>query len=84
VERFFETQWKLKSWDHSHRFVCIRQQSRKQNRRPVQLNLFIPYEYGYDFKVSITNKRISAIKVQAYHDRRGAQEGVFAELKLQA
>ena len=49
----------------------------------MQLNLFIPYAYGYDFKVIITNKRVSARKVLAYHNGRGAQEGVFAELKSQ-
>src|SRR5210317_2573913 len=80
---FFETQWKLKSWDRRHRFVCIRQRSRKQHKQPVQLNLLIPYEYGYDFKVIITNKQISAKKVLTYHNGRGAQEGVFAELKSQ-
>jgi len=80
---FFETQWKPKSWDRRHRFVCIRQRSRKQHKEPVQLNLFIPYEYGYDFKVIITNKQFSAKKVLTYHNGRGAQEGLFAELKSQ-
>ena len=80
---FFETQWKPKSWDRRHRFVCIRQRNRKQHKEPVQLNLFIPYEYGYDFKVIITNKKLSAKKVLTYHNGRGAQEGLFAELKSQ-
>ena len=80
---FFETQWKHQSWDRRHRFVCIRQRNRKQHKEPVQLNLFIPYEYGYDFKVIITNKKLSAKKVLTYHNGRGAQEGLFAELKSQ-
>jgi hypothetical protein len=80
---FFEAQWKPKSWDRRHRFVCIRQRNRKQHKEPVQLNLFIPYEYGYDFKVIITNKQLSAKKVLTYHNGRGAQEGLFAELKSQ-
>lgn len=80
---FFETQWKPKSWSRRHRFVCIRQRNRLQHKEPVQLNLFIPYDYGYDFKVIITNKQISAKKVLNYHNGRGAQEALFAELKSQ-
>jgi hypothetical protein len=80
---FFETRWKPKSWDRRHRLVCMRQRNRKQYKAPVQMDLFIPYEYGYDFKVIITNKSISAKKVLAYHNGRGAQEGLFAELKSQ-
>lgn len=80
---YFETDWKPKSWHRRHRFVCIRQRNRVQHKEPVQLNLFTPYEYGYDFKVIVTNKRISAKKVLTYHNGRGAQEGVFAELKSQ-
>jgi hypothetical protein len=59
---FFETRWKPRSWNRRHRFVCIRQRSRLQHKEPVQLNLFIPYEYGYDFKVIITNKSLCAKK----------------------
>ena len=54
-----------------------------QDKEPVQLNLFISYEYGYDFKVIVTNKRVSARKILNYHNGRGAQEGMFAELKSQ-
>ena len=41
----------------------------------------LPYEYGYDFKVIVTNKPTSAKKALTFHNGRGAQEGVFAELK---
>lgn len=81
---YFETRWKPKSWDDKYRFVFIRTCNRQQYKGPVQLDLFIPYEYGYDFKVMVTNKRLSAKKVLAFHNGRGAQEGVFAELKSQA
>jgi hypothetical protein len=80
---FFEADWKPKSWHRRHRFVCIRQRNRVQYKEPVQLNLFIPYEYGYDFKVIVTNKRVSAKKVLTYHNGRGSQEAVFAGLKSQ-
>ncbi len=80
---FFETAWKPSSWNDRYRFVFIRQHSRLQYKGPVQLDLFIPYEYGHDFKVIVTNKRLSARKVLVFHNGRGAQEGIFAELKSQ-
>jgi len=45
------------------------------------LDLFIPYEYGYEFKVIITNKTLRPKRVAAYHEGRGSQEGIFGELK---
>jgi hypothetical protein len=80
---FFESRWKPKKWNRKQRFVFIRTRNRKQHKEPVQLDLFIPYEYGHDFKVIVTNKRIKARKVLTYHNGRGAQEGIFAELKSQ-
>lgn len=81
---FFESPWKPKSWDRRHRFLFIRTRNRLQSKEPVQLDLFVPHEYGYDFKVIVTNKCLSAKKTVAFHHGRGAQEGVFAELKSQA
>ena len=78
---FFEMDWKPASWDARYRFVFTRSQNRKQYKGAVQLDLFIPYEYGYDFKVIVTNKPVSAKKALVFHNGRGAQEGVFAELK---
>jgi hypothetical protein len=78
---FFETRWKPKSWTTPHRFIFIRKQVRCQHKAPVQLDLFKPTEYGYEFKVIVTNKRTSARKVAAFHEGRGSQEGIFAELK---
>jgi hypothetical protein len=45
--------------------------------------MFVPHEYGYDFKVIVTNKTIKAKNVIAFHNGRGSQEGIFAELKSQ-
>jgi hypothetical protein len=78
---FFESNWKPSSWNDRYRFVFVRSQNRQQYKGAVQLDLFIPYQYGYDFKVIVTNKRLSAKKALAFHHGRGAQEGVFAELK---
>lgn len=61
--------------------MFLRSANRQQYKGAVQLDLFIPYEYGYDFKVIVTNKPVSAKKALGFHNGRGAQEGVFAELK---
>ena len=71
---FFETRWKPKSWDRRHRFVCIRQTSRVQYKGPVQLDLFIPYEYGHEFKVILTNKSLSVKKALIYHNGEGPRK----------
>jgi hypothetical protein len=80
---FFVTDWKPAKWDTRYRFVFIRSTNRQQYKGAVQLDLFIPYEYGYDFKVIVTNKPVSAKKTLGFHNGRGAQEGIFAELKSQ-
>ena len=78
---YFESQWKPQCWDNRFRFLFVRTRTRQQRKEPVQLDLFIPYEYGYDFKVVITNKTVKAKRVVAYHEGRGSQESVFGELK---
>jgi Transposase DDE domain group 1 len=78
---FFETHWKPKSWTVPYRFIFIRKQVRCQDKAPVQLDLFTPTEYGYEFKVIVTNKCARARAVVAFHEGRGSQEGVFSELK---
>ena len=80
---YFESQWKPKKWERACRFLMIRTKTKKQQKGPVQLDLFEPYEYGYEFKVIITNKALSASAVVSYHEGRGSQEGIFAELKSQ-
>lgn len=78
---YFELDWKPKSWPRRFRFLAVRSRIKVQRRGVVQLHLFEPYAFGYDFKLVVTNKTISARHVVAFHDGRGAQEGVFAELK---
>jgi hypothetical protein len=80
---YFESGWKPKSWDNKYRFIFVRQKCKQINKEPIQLDLFIPQVYGYEFKVIITNKSASAKKVLAYHNGRGSQESVFGELKSQ-
>ena len=80
---FFESSWKPGSWTVRHRFVFVRQLAKVQYKQAVQLDLFIPFEYDYTFKVLLTNKKLTAAKVVAFHNGRGSQEGIFAELKSQ-
>ena len=81
--RFFECYWKPNCWEQTRRFIFIRTREPKQRKGPLQLNLFAPYEYGYQFKVILTNATLSARKLLALHNGRGAQEAIFAELKSQ-
>jgi hypothetical protein len=81
--RFFTCNWKPKCWDRERRFLFIRTREPIQRKGPVQLALFAPYEYGFQFKVILTNMKLSARKVLALHNGRGAQEAIFAELKSQ-
>jgi len=78
---YFEEAWKPKSWDRSYRFLFVRTLAKKQHKGQMQLDLFIPYEYGFDFKVIITNKFVEAGTVVRFHEGRGSQEGIFGELK---
>ncbi|NJL28318.1 MAG: type I addiction module toxin, SymE family [Thermoanaerobaculia bacterium] len=80
---YFELTWKPKSWARRSRFLVIRSQRAVQRSGPLQLDLFIPQVAGFEFKVIVTNKRISARHVVAYHEGRGTQEAIFAGLKSQ-
>lgn len=78
---YFEAHWKPKSWSKRHRFLFIRKRVKRQRKGAIQLDLFVPHEEGYEFKVIVTNKRFSAKRVIAFHEGRGSQEAIFAELK---
>lgn len=78
---YFECQWKPERWARRQRFVVIRKAVRIQAKGPVQLDLFEPHRTGYEFKVIVTNQSIRAGALAAFHEGRGSQEGLFAELK---
>jgi hypothetical protein len=80
---YFELRWKPKAWDRRYRFLFVRNRVVIRDKGPVQLDLFVPQVDGHEFKVVVTNKKVRAQKVIRYHNGRGAQEGVFAELKSQ-
>jgi hypothetical protein len=78
---YFEAKGKPKAWKTPHRFLFIRTRVKQQQKEPIQLDLFVPHAYGYEFKVILTNKPLGARKVLVFHNGRGSQEGIFAELK---
>jgi hypothetical protein len=81
---YFEEWWKPESWKETRRFLFIRTREPQQRKGPLQLDMFTPQVYGFEFKVVLTNMTLSARKVLALHNGRGAQEAIFAELKSQA
>lgn len=77
----FEQRWKPKSWQRKARFIFIRTLERRQDKEPVQLDLFRPVESGYSYKVIITNKSHRIGRVTAFHEGRGNQENIFGDMK---
>ena len=80
---FFQEDWSPECWTKDFRFLFIRQQVKVQNKGLVQVDLFIPQQYGYDFKVVVTNKTVSSRKLLKFHNGCGSQENIFGELKTQ-
>ena len=81
---FFETEWHPKSWDTSYRFIFTRKKTKKPRKGPLQLHLFEPRDFDYDYKVIVTNKKDSAENVVLFHNGRGSQEAVFGDAKNHA
>ena len=79
----FSRGWSPKCWNKEFRFLFIRQQVKVQNKKQVQFELFVPQQYGYDFKVVVTNKTVSSKKLLKFHNGRGSRENIFGELKTQ-
>ena len=72
---YFGTRWKPKSWNARHRLILIGKQVGRQHGMPTQPDLFRPMEYGYGFKVIVTNKRTVPRDIVAFHEGRRAREG---------
>jgi hypothetical protein len=81
---YFETNWKPKSWQTSYRFIFTRRKNKKQHKGPLQLHLFEPRDFNFDYKVIVTNKRESAKSVVLFHNGRGSQEAIFGDAKTDA
>lgn len=78
---YFEIDWKPKTWPANYRFLCVRHTVRRQQKGPLQLDLFRPRHLDYDYRVVATNKTVSARHVVRFHHGRGSQEGIFGEAK---
>jgi hypothetical protein len=81
---YFETNWKPKSWNTNYRFIFTRKRHHKQHKGPLQLDLFEPRDFNYDYKVIVTNKAKSAKTVVLFHNGRGSQEAIFGDAKTDA
>jgi hypothetical protein len=81
---YFERKWKPKSWDRHYRFLFVRKRVKKQRKGPLQLDLFEPRDFDYEYKVIVTSKQQSAGTVIQFHNGRGAQEAIFGDAKQDA
>jgi hypothetical protein len=81
---YFETKWKPKSWNTTYRFIFTRRKNKKPYKGPLQLHLFEPRDYQFDYKVTVTNKSESAKSVVLFHNGRGSQEAIFGDAKTDA
>jgi hypothetical protein len=64
-----------KAWKTPHRFLFIWTRVKQQHKEPIQLDLFVPHDYGYEFKVVLTNKPLGARRTLVFHngpDSRGS------------
>lgn len=80
---YFTCKWSPKCWDNKYQFIFVRQKVKEQEKGFIQLDLFKPISYKYDYKVIITNKDATIKKILFYHNGRGYQENIFSELKSQ-
>lgn len=80
----FELPWKPKSWHRRMRCVVYRQRVAQVRKGPLQLDLFEPVSFEYEYKAVMTSKTARPRALLEFHNGRGSQEGLFAELKTQA
>jgi len=78
---FAECDWAPKSWTRDFRFVLLRRRSLIQRKEPLQLDLFIPRDYEFEYKTIVTNKACSAAAALLFHNGRGTQENLLGEAK---
>jgi hypothetical protein len=78
---YMEVAWRPRRWKASYRMIALRQRVPEQRKGPLQLDLFVPRDYEYDYRVIATNKGTSADAVRLFHHGRGSQEGLIGEAK---
>lgn len=80
----FEKPYKAQCWNREYRFIFLRVRRARRHEGPLQLDLFEPKNFEYEYKVIATNKKGSAGTVLAFHNGRGSQERIFGEAKQHA
>ena len=79
---YAELNWKPKCWGGAFRVLAIRRKTPTPRKGPMQLDLFQPRDYEFDFRVVLTNKVTDdAEAVMDFHHGRGSQEGLIGEAK---
>jgi len=78
---YFESDWKPESWPAVYRFIFVRHRVHRQQKGPLQLDLFEPRDFECDYRVVATNMNGSARHIVRFHHGRGSQEGLFGEAK---
>ena len=81
---YFEQRTKAACWQETYRFIFLRARRARRHQGPLQLNLFEPVDFEYEYKVVATNKGRSAKAVLQFHNGRGSQEKIFGEAKQHA
>jgi len=81
---YAEVSWKPRRWDMKYRILLVRQRKKPRSPRPIQLDLFVPFDEVYEYTVVATNKKVSPRAVLGFHHGRGSQEKLFGEAKQHA
>ena len=82
---YFEIkQWRPARWKRPPvRLILLRRKQADQVKGPLQLDLFEPVSYQYQYSVIATNMSGAVHEVMSFHHGRSSQEGIFGELKEQ-
>lgn len=75
-----ELRWKPKSWNRHYRFFAIRHLTPKQQKGPLQLDLFEHRDFHHEYKVVVSNAVAEGVAdILWRHNGRGQQERIFGE-----
>ncbi len=77
-------EWKPKKWQNGYRMLLFRKRSAKQRKGPMQLDLFEPRDFDFEYKVVVTNKMSVPSTILRFHNGRGSQEKLIGECKQHA
>lgn len=81
---YAEYEWKPNTWDTRYRLLLVRQRRATRHHGPLQLDLFIPTDFEYEYSVIATNKTVAPRAVIEFHHGRGSQEKLLGEAKQHA